>query len=353
MHFFPGQLRVGIEFGAANIIIAALRTRGKSHKLDFIDVMNLPRKNGVLEQSQLHDEIYVETLQKLIDKYRLKNARVRATLPSKNAVIQKVTIPFTTCESEINSAIEEAFRQKCAQQIGELKIVYHLFEQGEDENQLSLLACAIPRDVVEKYLNILENGGLKATVLDLDAFGIYNAIHHIEGSSFAQPFAVVHIRFEYSVCIIISPNRHPLFFIINPGSDLITKSIMKEWNLNFMEAEELKYKMPEIKKKAIPENQRNKFNEIFYDFTAKIIYEIKRCLLHFQSYEGIADFDKLYLTGNDSKLILKKNLLNENLKVEAAYWNPLLFFNEDVPQEIQMLVGMHFTPVLGCLLRGD
>jgi len=355
------KFRVCVDLGSTDIKIAGISKNGKAFNLLFYDVIDLITEYSLESFSEISDDHYIEQLRKLVSKYRLENVKVSATLPANSAIIHNLKLNPAQTESELIETIHEELSQFGSQKIEEMHIACHEMDENNDENnseeqQLSLLACAVPNSVLERYRRILQESRLKASVLDLDALGVYNAFYFFHSKKISVPVTILQIGSQYTVCLVMFPGKTPFFYVIKLGGNTITIRIMEELCLSFFKADKLKRRIFRPKWTNTEAFQKLTLSEILSEFTDNLISEVKRCLQHYQSCEGVAEIGKIYLTGGAAKMDLLVGLFFQKLKIETELWNPLNFFQQTSAQQNEQnrqLLGIHLTPTIGTLLRGD
>lgn len=346
-----------MDLGSTNIKIAGIRKKGDVFQLEFYDVIDLIKEYSLSSLSEINDDLYIEQLRNLVSKYHLRNADANATLPANCAIIHNLKLSLSEIESDITEIILQELRQASLEQIDEMQIAcQQLDEPHGPEDQISLLVCAVPNSVVERYLKILTDCGFKVSVLDLDAMGVYNAFYFFLNKKLSFPVTAVNIGSQYTICIIMQPGKTPFFYVIKLGDNNITSKIMEELCLTLSKAEILKRRIYRPKWTNSGAYHKSSLSEILAEFANNIVFEVKRCLRHYQSREGVAEIGKIYLTGGGAKTDLLVNLFHEKLNIRTELWNPLNFFKITSPQQdeqIRQLLGIQLTPTIGTLLRGD
>lgn len=357
LHLSSGKFRVGVDLGSTNIKAAGIRQKGQVFQLKFYEVIDLIKEYSLTSMNQITDDLYIEQLRNLVSQYPLKNAKVHVTLPANLTVIHNLKLDPSQTELQITEFIEEELRQVTFGQIDEMRIACQQIEENNvRENQITLLACAVPNSVAERYLRIFCDGGLKVSVMDLDAISVYNAFYFFQRKTITAPVTIVQIGSQYTICLIMLPGKCPFFYIIKLGGNYITNRIKEEFCLTFFKAEKLKIRFFQPKWASLDAFQSSKLHQIFFEFANNLVSEVKRCMRHFQSYECVAEIGKIYLTGGGAKLGLISNFFFEHLHIETKIWNPLNFFIKKSPKQnehIRQHLGIHLTPTLGTLLRGD
>ncbi len=317
MEFFGKKPRVGIDLGSSSINIAGLGKKGQKFNLEFSEIVNLTEEYALDSFLEVTDYHYVEQLHKLDSKYNLKNARLSFSLPTDSAIVTVVNIKPSLTESELYDEIRPALRQATSEDLDEMQIVCHEL-QGDSKNGLvPLLVCAIANDVIARYKRIIRKSGLKAAVLDLEVLGVYNAFYYFSDGLKCGPTVLVSIGSQHSTCIILRPGKCPFFYLIKLGSDIAKQAGNKTKSTS-----------------KISDAQESSRQSAHSSFSKNLLAEVKKCIRHIQSHEGISEFEQIYLTGTGAQSDSLCNFFEENLQVKTKS-------------------SEYLTPAIGTALRGD
>ncbi len=348
---------MGIDIGSTTIKIAGISQKGKDLKLHFYDVLDLVETYSLKSLEDLNDDLYIEQLRKLVSKYHVKNARVSALMPVNSAIIRNINLAPGQTEEEILESIQAEFKHVGFDETEEIQIACHQMDEDNSQSQqLSFIACAIPDSVVERYRRILNESGLQVKVMDIDALGIYNTYYYFTKKEMSAPVTIVQIGSDYSTCLIMCEGSLPFFHVIKQGGHDITNSIMKNFKLEFFDAEKLKMKETRSKGTEIEFCQNSHVNEFYRTFYDDLITEVQKCIQHFQSYSGCAEIGRLYITGGEARHNIVANLFQRKLHIDVNTWNPLEYLgisNSDNGDTLKFANGLHLAPTIGTLLRGD
>lgn len=355
-NLLPGKFRVCLDLGSTHIKIAGVKCQGQTYQLLFYEVVDLVKNYSIGALDQIDDERYIEELEILVHKYHLKNRKVYATLPAKEAIIHRLKLNVSGNEENLSEIILKEFEKLSVEPVADLKIACQYFTEGEEPNRISLLACGIPQAVVDRYERILRRCKLRVSVLDLDVIGVYNAFYFFCKSVASLPVTLVHIGAQSTVCIFMHPTKTPFFHVIKLGGATLTIRIAQEHGIKYCKAEELKRRMYQSKWMSTPSYQHSILNEIMVDFANELTSEVKRCLRHYQSNEGFGAIKQIYLSGGGARMAFISKLLRDHLAVECKIWNPLEYFVNQSPEQgddMRRKMGVYLTPAIGTLLRGD
>ncbi|MCG8606865.1 pilus assembly protein PilM [bacterium] len=357
MSLFSGKLRVGVDLGSTTIKVVGVHQIRHSYELQFYDVVDLVQEYCPNATEEIQDDLYVEQLQKIAATHRMKDATLSVTLPADSAVIHLIHLDASQSDEEAAETIQSELGEVGLEKLDKMQIVVQPIEAGPAESgQQALLACAVPKETMRRYLAILRETGLKPSVLDLDALGVYNAFHFFSNKKISFPLTVVQIGSHYTICSILLPGKTPFFKVIKLGGNDLVTSIMDEFNFSYYKAEVMKNRFLDSSRTTTISYRKTKLYELLFNFSEQISSEIKKCVRHFQTFEGVVENGQVYVTGGSAKLHVLLELIADHLRMNIHVWNPLDHFiktSPDQDDEQRRRKGVHLTSALGAVLRGD
>lgn len=342
MALLSKKLRIGIELGTSKIKLVGLRKKGQLFDLEFFEVVDMLKKYALPPFEGIPEECYIEQLQALAAKYKLKNMDVSVVLPASSAIMQILNISADQSESELLDKIRGELKQVTDQNLDDMRIACHELEDKDSaDGKIPLLVCAIPNEVVARYKRIISEAGLKENVFDLDALGVYNAFYYFYETNFG-PTTIVQIDDQVSICLIIVPYKSPFFRVINLGAEHLDNG-----KANSENSQQGDFKWTDLE--LFQNLSGKKVAPGVYDNFAS---EVKKCIRHIQAHEGISDFERIYLTGVGPDLPELADTIQKSLKIETKMWNPVLQFANG-SEQTKKNEGVHLASVIGTALRGN
>jgi len=352
-NFLTKKTQVGIDLGSSSIKIAGFRLkRGVCH-LEFIDTIDLVKKYSLEPFQEVADDLYVEQLRELVQKYHLKGTEISVALPAGSGIIQILKVAAAQSESELFDKIRREMRQVTDQSLDDMQIACcELEDKGSEEDKIPLLVCAIPNEIFARYKSIISRAGLKANVFDLDALGVYNAFYYFSEMNFG-PTTIVQVSDHYSICLIILPGRPPFFHVIDLGAEHLNEQTAEMTNskveTSVAAGDDSKWTDLDLLQNLSP-LQIHPAN--FENFSS----EVRKCMRHIQTHEGILKFDKIYLSGGGFVLADLAENFEQTFEIETKIWNPILQFTNGGNNELtrnQLESGRYLIPAIGSALRGN
>ncbi|MFQ5639842.1 MAG: pilus assembly protein PilM [bacterium] len=352
MKFLTPQRRIGLDIGSTTIKLVELSLKKKEERLKLLDKIELADEFALMKFEDIKENRVTQTLRSLIEKHKLSNCLVNATLPANACLIRRVPTAKSCPEAAIVTQIRDDVKDCIDGPIENMRVVYQREQTPEDKEQESVLACLVPESIVEKYQKMIEHSKLRLSVLDVDAFGVYNALYRFFGGIPPKVVSALHVGSQYSICCITAPGKHPFFHTIHQGGNDLTHQLMEEGGLGFSKSEAVKKRMFHPDRTGLPAFQKSDLKRIFDDYAQKLLHEIKQVFLYFQSKEGVTKIDLIMLSGGGAQITLFIDSVRNALKIETVAWNPLEMFEGSDHVNGQKKSGQLFTPAIGTLLRG-
>ncbi len=350
---FSKSLRVGLDLSSARIQAVGLRHKGKAFALEFLEIVDLIKEYALGSADEITDDHTIELLRKLAAKHNLKGTRISAVLPASSAVIQVLQVSASQTEAELLEKIRYELKQLTSESLDKMQITCQELDNNKrEDDKIPLLVCAVPNEVIKRYKRIISSAGLKLTVLDLDALAVYNAFYYFSKMKLG-PTIIVQVSGQYSICLIILPGGNPFFHVIKLGTEHIENQTadtisprvepsvpagdVSQWaDLSFFQ------------NSSPPPDQSNAFE--------KLSSEVRKCIRHIQSHEGISNFDKIYLSGGGRVLTDLAETFEKTFGLKTKIWNPVLQFASDGDLGFtrnQLASGIYLTPAIGTAVRGN
>ncbi len=352
MSFFSKKIRVGIDLGSSSIKIAGFRQkRGVCH-LEFIDTIDLIQKYSLEPLQEVADDLYVDQLRELAQKYHLKGTVISVALPAGSGIIQILKVTAAQSESELFGQIRSELKLVTDLSLDDMQIAcLELEDKGSADDKIPLLVCTIPNEVFARYKSIISRAGLKANVFDLDALGVYNAFYYFSEKDFG-PTTIVQVSDHYSICLIILPGKPPFFHVIELGAEHLNEQPPEMTN---SKAETSVAAGDESKWADLGLLQGLSPLQIHSANFENLSSEVRKCMRHIQTHEGILKFDKIYLSGGGFVLADLAESFEQAFEIETRIWNPILQFTNGGNKELtrnQLESGRYLIPAIGTALRG-
>lgn len=209
----PKQV-LGIELGTQHLTVVQLTGTAKAYEMTAAVQQPVPQHVDPDEQLELQRQ----TLQELIETHQLHGDTTLVTLPAHHAILRTLTLPFKE-PRRIRQVIKYTLDELMPFEPDEVVVDFQILPATNTDQtpEASLLAAAVPQDLVAHALEMLQDVGLEPTIIDLDVFGLANAA--VLGSS-TLPM--------HTVLVDTHPSR-TLLTMLHNGIPVFTRSLADGW----------------------------------------------------------------------------------------------------------------------------
>lgn len=336
----------GLDMASDSVKIVGMEQRRDDWEVTLAEEIPLNFGEDIFRDDS---ELYVEALCALDKKYNLKKARLFATLPSREAMIENIKINLSETQ-DVSEAIEKELELRgLPEPVENVQIACHETGFDEKSQSIALLVCAVPLPVIDSVKRVFKESGLTLTSLELDALTAYNVFEKFYDAE--EACALVNIGSNYTTCILMHPEKAPFFYNINLGGDDINDRIGSLCLMPDEQTEQLTKRMYVEKWQDTEGFQASELCSVNSDFALELSYEVKRCTRHYQTREGLERFGTVYLTGGCAKVSALPREFEKLSGLKTAIWNPLDAMNKEKLQTGGSL-GLQLSAAIGAAFGG-
>ncbi|MFT4580790.1 MAG: type IV pilus assembly protein PilM [Gammaproteobacteria bacterium] len=305
---------LGIDISSTSVKLLELSRSGNRYRVESYAVEPLP-PNSVVEKSITDAELVGEAIGRAVKKSGTRT-RTAACAVAGSAVITKIiSMPANLSEEEMESQIQIEADQYIPYPLEEISLDFEVLELSETEpNKVDVLLAASRSDNVERRVAALEVGGLQAKVVDVEAFGLENAVSLIIDSIGNQHIvAIMDVGATTSTLSVLENNsivytREQLF-----GGRQLTDEIQRRYGLSYEEAGLAK------RQGGLPDNYEP---EVLKPFLESMAQEVNRALQFFYSSSQVGAVDHVVIAGGCASIAGIDKLISEKLDTPVTIANP-------------------------------
>lgn len=377
MNFFNlNQEAFGLDISNLSLKIMKLEKKRKMIKLASFGEFSLPR--GIIEGGEIRD---VKALSQILKeaKKRVKGKKIKtryvvASLPEEKAFSQVIQLPKMELH-EVKKAVYYEAENYIPLPISEVyldcQIIPPLYNHLE---HLDVLIAALPKRIVDPYVEVLKRAGFIPKVLEIEPFAITRAI--VKNGISKRPLLLIDLGATKTSFIIFSGFAIRFTSSIPVSGQIFTTSIAKELNVSFQEAEKLKIRYglggPKQVKLFLKKSDGIEFKRVItrgqriFDALVPplidLIEQIKTYLNYYlthvshehlpPNHKGI---QKILLSGGGANLKRLIEFLEEKFKVPIHLANPWVNILPPPlknPPELSFEDSLRYTTAIGLALRG-
>jgi len=314
MFFAKKKELIGIDIGSTSIKLVKLKGGKGSYEIESIGIAPLPSE-AIVDNTLMDSSVVVDGLKSLFEGLGIKTFKDAASSVSGNSVIiRKITLPAMSSE-ELESEIQWEAEQYIPFDINDVNIDFQMLEPDEnDPSRMYVLLVASKKDIVNDYLSVFAEAGLKLVLIDVDVFAVQNAFEMNYEPEADEVYALVNIGANMMNLNVVKNGVSLFTRDVQMGGGLYTEEIQKKMAVSSEDAERMKVSVTESAPSDLLESMA-KINET-------LSLEIRRSLDFYNSNAIEGRITKVYLSGGGCKSYNLVESVGVRLNLPVEIINP-------------------------------
>ncbi len=308
---------LGIDISETAVKLLELSQRGSNYQVESYAVEPIA-PNAVTEKTINDIDQVGETIASVVEKSGTKTKNAAVCVAGSSVITKVINMPSGLSDDDMEVQIQIEADQHIPFPLDQVSLDFEVVEEPEEDSEnVKVLLAAARSEIVDNCVASLDLGGLKAKVVDIEAFTIENSIEWISkkfpsGVS-KDVIAVADIGSRSTTFSVLEDlkvvySREEAF-----GGVQLTEEIQRRYGMSFEEAA--------IAKKAgsLPEDYEA---EVLEPFKENLISEISRALQFFYSSSQTTDIDILVIAGGCASISNLAGLIESKLEIKTIIANP-------------------------------
>ncbi len=317
---FKSDRLLALDIGASKLVLAEFQAT-KSGVPQLIDYA--VGKLDIGSDWEADTSAYiVSTIREMMREHRMKPAPLAMSVSGQAVFPRYVKLP-PVGRDKIMQMVHYEAEQNVPFPIDEVVWDYQLVSGiGTDELNVMLVAAKI--ESIKRLTDCVQAAGLEPEIVDVAPMALYNAVRYnypgLEGCTM-----VLDIGARSSNLIFVEENR--IFSRSIPvAGNAATQELMKEFDVGYEEAEELKRQHGFVALGGVyagPENKvADRVSRIVRGVVTRLHAEVSRSINFYRSQQGGNPPSRVFLAGGSSVLPHMDTFFREKLKVPVEALNP-------------------------------
>jgi type IV pilus assembly protein PilM len=333
---------LGVDISATAIKLLELGRSGSKYRVESYSVEPLP-PNSVVDKNISDEKAVGEAIGRAVKKCgsRTKDAAVAV---AGSAVITKViTMQAGLSDTDMDSQIKLEADQYIPFPLEEVNMDFEVLgpTQGNPE-QVDVLLAASRSENVDIRVAALEVGGLKAKIVDVEAFALENTVGMMAkdmfGGGTGLTIAIADVGSAITTFTVLENLKIIYSREQNFGGAQLTEEIQRRYGLSYEEAGLAK---KQGKGGGLPDDY---VSEVLEPFKQSMAQQISRAQQFFFSSSQIASIDHLILAGGCASIPGIAEVVQSATGVPTIVANP--FANMSVASRVQAHALSNDAPAL-------
>ncbi|MBV1879249.1 MAG: pilus assembly protein PilM [Pseudomonadales bacterium] len=309
---------LGLDISSTSVKLLELSRSGGKFRVESYGVEPLPG-NAVVEKNIADTEGVGEAIERLIGRTKTKVKNAAVAVAGSAVITKTIEMPANLNENELDAQIRIEANQYIPYPLDEVALDFEVqgpSPRSEEQNEVLLVACR--KENVEMRQEVLEIGGLKAKVVDIEAnciqraFGLIREQFVMEGEV-DKIIAIVDIGATMTTLSVLTDASAPYTREQLFGGKQLTEDIQRRYSLSVDEAGLAK------KQGGLPDDYEA---EVLQPFKESVVQQVTRSLQFFYSSSAYDYVDHIILAGGTASIEGLAELVAEKLGVPATIANP-------------------------------
>ncbi len=344
-----GKISVGLDIGFSSIKVVALSKEDKAFKLISLGSVATPQP-GMLSDADSDLETVAVAIRNLLAATHLEGKEVITALPESKVFTRVIDdLPYLT-DNELSSAIRYAAEEFIPMPLADVNLNWQVLARSEEKGKQTktiVLVVASPRNIVAKYIKILELAGIKPKALETEIIAVTRSL--VGNNPFSPSTLIVHLGATTTDFAAVSKGLIWLTRSISSGGTALTRALAQHFNFETSQAEEYK------KVYGMLEDQlEGKVFEVLKPVEDIIVSESKRVIQAFEAKYSQNSIKRVVLSGGGAKMPGAVLYFANNLGLEvqeADPWYSIIKEKSLLPKLSQE--ATFYSVAVGLALRED
>jgi type IV pilus assembly protein PilM len=330
---------IGLDISSTAVKLLELSQSGGRYRVESYAVEPLPA-NSVVEKNIVEVEAVGEAIRRAVKRSGTKTKNAAVAVAGSAVITKVISMPASLSDEDMASQIELEADQYIPYPLEEVNIDFEILGASErDDERVDVLLAASRSENVEVRVDACEIAGLKANVVDVEAYAMENAFGLIADQmpeqGVEQTIAVVDIGATMTTLNVLHDNkiiytREQVF-----GGKQLTEEIQRRYGLSYEEAGMAK------RQGGLPDNY---VPEVLEPFKEAMAQQVSRSLQFFFSSSQYNNVDHIVLAGGSASIAGVDDLIESKIGTPTTIANP--FSNMALSSRIKAQTLSNDAPAL-------
>ena len=345
MLFSTKKETVGIDVGSSSVKLVQVREQKGVLQLVNVGLLPLPAE-AIVDNTLMDSSAVVENIRNLVKSLKINAAEAACSISGNAVIIRKIILPTMNSE-ELEDQIQWEAEQYIPFDINDVNIDFQILGQDEnDPSKMNVLLVASKKDIVNDYITVFSESGLKLTVIDVDSFAVQNAFEVNYDIYPEEVIALVNIGANIMNLNIIKNGASLFTRDAQLGGSIYTDEIQKQFGVSGEDAEKIKISGV----CADPGRLRDIVNRL----NETLALEMRRSLDFYNSTANEGRIVRVFLSGGAAKTTMLTETVSQRLGVLVEVLDPFkkIKFNEkEFDPEYLKEIAPLMTVAMGLAIR--
>lgn len=312
----PASL-IGVDISSTAVRLLQLGRSGGRYRVEHYAVEPLP-PHAVVEKNIVEVEEVGKAIKRALSRSGSKAKHAVAAVAGSAVITKVITMPAELSEGELEGQIEVEANQYIPYPIEEVRLDFEIIGPvRESPDQNNILLAASRTENVDMRVAALDLGGLKAKIIDVEAFAMENAFRLVADQlsvSRDALVAVVDIG-ETMTTLAVMRDQRTLYSREQVfGGKRLTDDIMRQYGMSQEDAAQAKLQG------GLPETYAD---EVLTPFRELVLTQIGRLLQFFYASSDYDKVEQIVLAGGCASIDGLSEQIADHFDLPCCVANPV------------------------------
>lgn len=228
---------IGLDIGSSFVKAAVMDHSGPQPELTRVAFLPLVA-DAIVEGEIMDPPLVADTIRAVIETLGVSPKQVVTAVGGRDIMIKKIQMDRMAPE-DAREVIRWEAEQYVPFDMSNVQLDFQVLDPDSDGLQMSVLLVAAKRELVDQRMMLLQDAGLSASIVDVDAFALHNAFGHNYPDAGRGVVALVNVGHEIST-ILIQQDGVPILNRDVPfGTRHVREELRRMHGLGLEEADEV------------------------------------------------------------------------------------------------------------------
>ncbi|MDD2308942.1 MAG: type IV pilus assembly protein PilM [Desulfuromonadaceae bacterium] len=331
---------IGIDIGSSSVKLVQLKNNNGSFQLLNAGIYPLPPE-AIVDNTLMDSTSIATVVKNLVASLGIKIKDVACSISGNSVIIRKIVLPAMPQE-ELEDQISWEAEQYIPFDINDVNMDFQILSpDSNDPSKMNVLLVASKKDIINDYVAVFSEAGMKLSVVDIDSFAVQNAFEVNHDYSSEDILALINIGASIMNINVIKDGITLFTRDVQMGGNLYTEEIQKQMGLSSIDAE--------AGKLLAHESNDGPLRNVILKVNETITQEIRRSLDFYNSTASDERISAVFISGGCSKVYNLIGTISEKIGLKVERLNPFakLKFNEKDfdPEYLQEIAPFMAVPV--------
>jgi len=340
---------IGLDIGTRTVKIVEIEKSHKQLELRFVGCRPLA-EGAIVEKSIMRQDEVSEAILSLYENSGTRTRNVGMSLAGKSVIVKKATMT-AMADHELEKLISVEAESYIPYSMDEVNLDFFIL--GETPGKpgfMDVVLVGVRKDFMSDYTDVVNSLDLVPTVVDVDCFALEVMYDHCYPDVEDETVALVNVGAVLTNVNILKANVSHFTRDLPIGGDLITRDIARFFNVDFVQAENMKLGA------NLGNISPNTLQGIFSRHVEQFVSELKRTIDFFSTNIERDRVTSIFLSGGGARTYGFDAALEEETGIPVHIANPFRLLAVDPkvfdPNYLEQ-VGPSMAVALGLALRQE